>query len=127
MTLEIDVKLSGPLLNGQSEAITAQMAEEATEEVARFAYAEVHFNLDQSIRNPTPYYETQIQLATVGHDRRIDDRGVIYGGWLEGTSSRNSSTRFKGYASFRRAAQKTNREATRIADAAIRRMMARLS
>jgi hypothetical protein len=32
----------------------------------------------------------------------ISDRGVVYGPWLEGTGSRNQTTRFKGYASFRR-------------------------
>ena len=36
---------------------------------------------------------------------RIDDGGVIYGPWLEGTGSRNQTTRFKGYASFRRTGQ----------------------
>lgn len=126
MSLELDVKVTGALLTGHAPEVVAQMMDEATEEVGRAAFAEVHTNLDRSIKHPTPYYETQIQLATVGHDRRIDDRGVVYGGWLEGVSSRNQSTRFKGYASFRRAAQKINRDATRIADAAIHRMIARL-
>jgi len=39
---------------------------------------------------------------TVG---KIHDSGVVYGPWLEGTSSRNQTTRFKGYASFRRVKQ----------------------
>lgn len=126
MSLDIDVKVTGPLLTGQAPAIVAQLSDEATEEIGRAAYAEVATNLDRSIRNPTPYYETQITLDTVGHDRKIHDRGVIYGSWLEGTSSRNQSTRFKGYASFRRAWQKIQRDAPLIADAAIRRGLARL-
>ncbi len=32
----------------------------------------------------------------------VDDGGVIYGPWLEGTSNRNKTTRFKGYAAFRK-------------------------
>jgi hypothetical protein len=32
---------------------------------------------------------------------RIHDSGVVYGPWLEGTSRRNNTTRFKGYRSFR--------------------------
>ena len=32
----------------------------------------------------------------------ITDGGVIYGAWLEGVSSRNAASKFKGYASFRR-------------------------
>ena len=35
----------------------------------------------------------------------LTDGGVIYGPWLEGTSSRNMTTRFKGYASFRKVAK----------------------
>lgn len=126
MSLDIDMKLSGPFITGHAPEIIDQLMAEATEEVGRAAYAEVATNLDRSIRNPTPYYETQITLDTVGHDRKIHDRGVIYGSWLEGTSSRNQSTRFKGYASFRRAWQKIQRDAPLIADAAIRRGLARL-
>ena len=33
---------------------------------------------------------------------KLDDGKVIYGPWLEGTSSRNQATQFKGYASFRK-------------------------
>ncbi len=40
----------------------------------------------------------------------IHDSNVIYGPWLEGTSSRNASTRFKGYAMFRRSRQQLDRE-----------------
>lgn len=40
---------------------------------------------------------------------------VIYGPWLEGVSQRNMSTRFKGYAMFRRAAQLLDSEAYLIA------------
>ena len=35
----------------------------------------------------------------------INDSGVIYGPWLEGVGTRNQTTRFKGYASFRRTGQ----------------------
>ena len=40
-----------------------------------------------------------------GLNGRIDDNGVVYGPWLEGTSSRNQTTRFKGYGAFRMTAQ----------------------
>ena len=61
--------------------------------------------------------EAKAGKATTGNYRRnvsgkvdhlqglITDGGVIYGSWLEGTSSRNVTTRFKGYASFRKTAQ----------------------
>jgi len=34
---------------------------------------------------------------------RVSDGGYLYGPWLEGTSQRNKSTRFKGYGTFRKA------------------------
>ena len=34
---------------------------------------------------------------------RVSDQGYIYVPWLEGTSNRNQSTRFKGYGTFRKA------------------------
>lgn len=41
--------------------------------------------------------------SEIGHlNALISDGGVLYGPWLEGTSSRNQTTRFKGYASFRK-------------------------
>jgi hypothetical protein len=35
----------------------------------------------------------------------ITDGGCIYGPWLEGIGSRNDTSRFKGYSSFRKTAQ----------------------
>lgn len=46
-------------------------------------------------RNVRPVWKDQLSAL-------ITDGGVIYGPWLEGTSSRNETTRFKGYASFRK-------------------------
>ncbi|MCH7953871.1 MAG: hypothetical protein IIC25_08280 [Chloroflexi bacterium] len=51
----------------------------------------------------------------------IHDSNVIYGSWLEGTSSRNQTTRFKGYSMFRRATQQLNREKGRIVNGHIAR------
>lgn len=45
----------------------------------------------------------------------ITDSGVIYGPWIEGTSRRNETTRFKGYAAGRRTAQALQRMAPRLA------------
>lgn len=45
---------------------------------------------------------------------RIHDSRVVYGPWLEGVSSRNQRTRFKGYAMFRNATQQLKRLAPQI-------------
>lgn len=74
-------------------------------ELSNAVLERVHFFLDQSIRHPTPYYETQIIQETIAGGEVVHDRGIVYGPWLEGTSERNNTTRFRGYHSFRRARQ----------------------
>lgn len=124
---EVEIDLDGPLFNGLAAHAAAQCAEDIVGEVGAQASANVHLLLDRSLKNPTPYYETQITLdRPMPLTARVHDRGVIYGAWLEGTGSRNRTTRFKGYASFRRAAQQTRREASRIADAVVRRYLPRM-
>ena len=96
--------------------------------------------LDEMLRpRPVGVYlsvaEAQKGKASVGHYRRniharqrglnavITDGGVVYGPWLEGTSSRNSTTRFKGYRSFRRTYQWIQRNAGRIIRPVMDRMV----
>lgn len=99
------VTAHGPLFDGRAERALHFFLDEAARVVGNQALSEVQRNLDQSIKHPTPYYETQITIERLNDDVVVHDRGIIYGPWLEGVSSRNQTTRFKGYSSFRRACQ----------------------
>ncbi|MEA5366100.1 hypothetical protein VA596_41690 [Amycolatopsis sp., V23-08] len=101
------VTLTGPMFTGASAAVVDQFLEDAKYAVAGAALAAVHEILDARIRHPTPYYETQLHVVQENGAQVVNDRGVVYGPWLEGTGSRNSRTRFKGYAAFRRGCQQT--------------------
>jgi hypothetical protein len=125
--LNIDLDPSGPLFDGRAPAIIDDLVREAAWVVGTKALSEVQMLLDASIRNPTPYYETQITIDRRVDDVRVHDRGIIYGPWLEGTGSRNRTTRFKGYASFRRAAQEIERRVPEIVEPVVRRMVAELN
>lgn len=125
--LQIDVLMHGPIFDGRAAAAVDTFVDEAVEAVADQAFAEVHRILDHNIKNPTPYYETQIIVENVAEDRVVHDRGIIYGPWLEGVSSRNRETRFKGYAAFRRATQSVERDVPRVIAPALRRLMERAS
>lgn len=109
----VQVVVSGPFFSTMGPLITG-MLDEMKFAVASQALADVQHNLDRSIRHPTPYYETQITVQQRVDDWVVHDRGVAYGPWLEGTSSRNRTTRFKGYASFRRAVQSAGQKAPPI-------------
>lgn len=112
----------GPLFDGQINRDIDRAMVEALDAVASQGQADVHLILDRSIKHPTPYYETQITVDRATPDRRVvHDRGVVYGPWLEGVSSRNQSTSFKGYHAFRRAAHDLQAKVPALADPIFRR------
>lgn len=101
----VTVTLTGPIFDGRAARAATDYCERVERVVAEQGLANVQQYLDRSIRHPTPYYETQIMVQEMHGDQVVHDRGIVYGPWLEGTSRRNQTTRFKGYASFRRATQ----------------------
>jgi hypothetical protein len=110
----VSVSASGPLFDGRASSMITRWTRDAGEEIARDAEAEVHRILHQVLRHPTGYYESQVRVDRRTPDRfDITDGGVVYGPWLEGTSSRNESTRFKGYGTFRRVKQRVESRADR--------------
>jgi len=115
--ITVDTSWTGPLSDpGVFSTEMRKLADDAVWEVGQQALAEVHRLLDLSIKHPTPYYETQIRMERVQSDVSVNDRGVVYGPWLEGQSSRNKTTRFKGYSSFRRAAQRVEGQVKILTD-----------
>lgn len=99
----IQIVVSGPVFDGRICAMIEAMIDEMKMSVASQVLADWQMNMDRSFQHPTPYYETQVTVQPLGEDYVVHDRGIVYGSWLEGTSSRNATTRFKGYSSMRRA------------------------
>lgn len=124
---DVSVSFDGPIFDGRADSEAARFCEALEGDIAAQVYADVMFNLNRSIKRPTPYYETQITTQRLGDARVVHDRGVVYGPWLEGTSERNRTTRFKGYASFRRAAQSVNARIPAFVERQIERLVERLS
>jgi hypothetical protein len=113
--MEVTVRASGPLFDGTASALVQRYTQAGGEEVARWAEQEVHRVLEQVLRNPTGYYQSQVRVNLVSNDSfAITDGGVVYGPWLEGVGSRNYPvTRFHGYSTFRRVAQRVEQRADR--------------
>lgn len=107
MRYTVEVSESGPLFNGRlRREIIPAFLHDAKEQIGGQALANWHHNMETSFRHPTPYYETQTRTYWHGEEVRVDDRGVVYGPWLEGVGSRNSPvTRFPGYRGMRRAVE----------------------
>lgn len=127
MTADVTVTVSGGLFQAHPDGVIDAFLDAATRDVAQQAYANVMTNLNRSIQHPTPYYETQIVVDQARASLVVHDRGIVYGPWLEGVSRRNAATRFKGYASFRRAFQTTRRDAMRLVDRQLALFLRRLS
>lgn len=72
------------------------------------------------------YYESRITTQNLGQDAVVTDGGVVYGPWLEGVSSRNQSTRFKGYRTFRQTKQRLERRVPQIVRPAVSQLVRRL-
>ncbi len=114
--VEFNVHPHGPVFDGR-----ASVAVRAYEAEVRYRLAETGKDmvlqmLGEVLQNPTGYYESRVRVE--GRPGMVDvvtDGGVIYGPWLEGTSSRNDTTRFKGYATFRTVREKLNSGAVDLA------------
>lgn len=118
---DITVNVSGPLFDGRAQRAAHAAVEDAAEAVAQEAYDTVTRGLHASLRHPTGYYESRVHINRVSTTRVVTDSGVVYGPWLEGTGSRNRTTRFKGYFTFRKARQRIETRAAAIAEPAVAR------
>jgi hypothetical protein len=108
----VEVHTSGPIFDGRAQAAVADFCRDSEREVAQWGAGEVRQALHAVLRHPTGYYEGHVHAE----QNQITDDRVVYGPWLEGTGSRNHTTRFKGYATFRRTTQKIQARAADIAE-----------
>ena len=139
--MQIDVKLemTGPLfkaggprlekeVNGAIRELV-QMGEARLAETLRPQPAGVYLSVSEAAKNKasTGNYRRNLSTEFKHLSALISDGGVVYGPWLEGISSRNRATRFKGYASFRRVGDWLNGKSRDVFDAYIRRFITRMN
>lgn len=131
-----DINVSGPLFDGKASAALDRAKVVIRHEVAaegeklaktvfmgRIKVNHGHFmnefdTVDQSKAMVSHSGKhTYTMPVTAGPDETVvTTDNATYGPWLEGTSSRNNTTRFKGYNGFKRASETLNRVADVIAD-----------
>lgn len=125
--IRTSVQTGGPIFNGQGPSIVVRSARDMEEHLAEVGADMVRTELMHVLRRETPYYRTQITTTEMYGRHVITDGGVVYGPWLEGTSERNKTTRFKGYATFRRMAQKLDADSVNIVREQVFRMVRELN
>lgn len=125
--MSLRVETSGPFFDGRADAAAADATEDVSRSVAILGASMVRSNLNKVLRVQTPFYRLQVEAQPNPPDWKITDQGVIYGPWLEGTGSRNKTTRFKGYATFRRTFQQINARAATIGSGVVARFTGRMN
>ena len=120
------VNVTGPLLNGDAPGVIGDLLDDAEHEVAQAGVNAVRTELDRVLRRPTGRYRSAVQTDRRGDSIVVTDGGVIYGPWLEGTGSRNRTTRFRGYSTFRRVTQRLQADAVQLTEPVVETHLRRL-
>ncbi|MGE3448685.1 MAG: hypothetical protein AB7H92_14020 [Microbacteriaceae bacterium] len=123
--IRADATFTGPLFDGNVDGVVGRHMTAAQDTVGRALVAEVQQRLDSVLVNPTGAYRSGIGYRVLQGDTLITDRKV-YGPWLEGVSSRNTRTRFKGYATFRRVTEAVQHTVPDIVQAEVEQLVKEL-
>jgi hypothetical protein len=124
---DVDVTYRGPVFDGRAQAMTDRAVREMEHHLGSVGADYVRGELERVLRKETPEYRLRITSTEYPSRSVINDDGSVKGPWLEGTSSRNRTTRFKGYSTFRRMTQKLNAEAGRILAPYVDRLVDRIN
>lgn len=116
----MDHYATGPVFTGAAQAAAHLFIFKLQERIGKEGVNRIHDRLHEVLKHPTGYYESKIHTERQSNDLVITDTPVIYGPWLEGVGSRNQSTKFKGYSTFRMVAKKLQRDTGAIALAELR-------
>jgi hypothetical protein len=126
----VNLNLSGPLFDGTLEPVVTEWLDQTKKDVADLgvlSIKEIAVKMDRSGRG-TGHYMSVINTRQVSpyNDQLINDTGIVYGPWLEGTTKRNNSTRFKGYHQFRRTRARLRKQYGEIAQRKLAEFISRM-
>lgn len=125
--MTITIKMSGPLFDtGGSQAVSTikNLSYNMLDEISRAGIEKLHTAFSErpegvflnvatahGVRGESPSargtrgsagYRKTIHALVSNMNMTILDNNAVYGPWLEGTGSRNETSQFKGYATFRK-------------------------
>jgi hypothetical protein len=123
------IRVSGPLFDGLAEraiedwkqAVEKELANQGQDEIRRRA-ARMH----RSKRPHTGAAERSVHVYQRGSAWAVSgesSKGEVWWPWLEGTSRRNYTTRFKGYHTFRIVRNVLQRRARKVGEDILRRYL----
>lgn len=126
LKVQLRVSVSGPLADGTAHDAIREWIDASKKDIADYAVQQLRaVGMDKTGRG-TGRYQAGLRTTLLAYNDVLVDDPVIYGPWLEGTSRRNESTRFKGYQLWRRAKQQTQAKANDIAEAKLPEYLERI-
>lgn len=114
--IRIDTDTHGPIFDGRASLAARDFVHDSQREIAERGADMIQTELDGVLRHQTGRYRRSIHVQHSFGADAVTDGGIVYGPWLEGVGSRNQTTRFKGYATFRRVVQRLERESGNVAE-----------
>lgn len=109
-------ELKGPIFDvSKSKAAAKRMIANINQAIAVETQRRIRARLGQVLRESTGFYASMIVIDQKETTRMVTDSKVAKGGWLEGVDSRNKTTRFPGYRTFRTIKEQMKQDAERIA------------
>lgn len=132
MPSRVKVTISGPLFDGEAKAAVREWLQQTELKLATQAQAIIKSKADRmnrSHRGGTGQAAAGVQL--IPGPSKFVVRGDIHEGvyswpWLEGVSQRNTSTRFRGYHTFRLASRIVAKRARTTAQADLEEFIGRM-
>lgn len=126
LSMTVEFQLSGPLFDGRADEALEQFIQAAERNIAGYGVDQIRRQLGWVEQHETGYYQAHIKDRATPDGYLITDSRVVYGPWLEGTSERNQSTRFKGYHTFRLMTTQLVRSSVFLAEDVIDPYLARM-
>lgn len=115
----VTMRIRGPVVEGKTAQPVAHMVRDVDRALADELKDTWLRFLKAKVRHWTGAYGRKIHVKHTARQSEVTDGGVVYGPWLEGTSRRNRTTRFKGYAAAKRARADVDKRAAAIANKVI--------
>lgn len=130
LRVRVDCRVEGPLSNGDADKAAEQWATNTTQALADKGVELLRaFPMNKSGRAHGGFENALKVVRNSPTQTRIpgpQDRGVAWASWLEGTSKRNSSTKFGGYGLFRKTRLQLQKMAPDIAQAELEKVLPRM-
>jgi hypothetical protein len=118
--IELDTTVRGAFLEGRDTPIVRKFFDDAKKLVAKTGEDEVKRRIGARAKHPTGkpggHFAAGIVTKDFKKGRTITAEypQILRGPWLEGTSQRNQSTRFKGYKLFRLTYRRLRKDLTQL-------------